>query len=58
MKDNLVYDYVVAHNELAWHNTRRGTKGLQNKIKKLGNKLVERGLLTREQADELERAGE
>ena len=52
-KDNTVYEYVMAQLMVAYDATRRSKKGAMARIEKLGNKLVEQGLLTQEQADEL-----
>lgn len=49
----LVYQYVLTQLEVARDYTRRGKKMKMIKIEKLGKELVNRDLLTQEQADEL-----
>ena len=51
--NDIIYEYVATQLNVANDHTRRGKKGAMNRIEKLGNELVKRGLLTNEQAEDL-----
>ena len=55
VKDNkeLVGEYVATILQWVYDDTRRGKKGIRNKIKKLGDELVKRDLLSLEDAEKL-----
>lgn len=50
---NLVYEWGALLLELAWHNSRRGTKTKRARLERLTARLVKEGLLTEEEAHDL-----
>lgn len=49
--NEIVREYIATMLSWAYDSTRRGQESKRRKIKKLGDELVERGLLTQEDAD-------
>ena len=49
--NEILAEYVTAIMSWLCDYTRRGQEGKRRKIKKLGDELVKRGLLTQEKAD-------
>ena len=49
--NELVYEYIATILKWVYDDTRRGQEGKRRKIKKLGDELVARGLLTQEDAN-------
>ena len=51
--NEIVYEYIMIHLDLAYDNTRRSHKLAFERRNKLSDELVRRGLLTEEQAGKL-----
>lgn len=49
----LIYLYVEAQLDMAYDTSRRGKKKQLDKIEKLGNEIVKRGLLLEDDAEKL-----
>ena len=49
--NELVYEYIATILKWVYDDMRRGQEGKRRKIKKLGDELVARGLLTQEDAN-------